>query len=139
MDEQPPVDSPTLRAHKRQRVWQILIPFLLMAVFILAGAVLIVLGGKSQARLWADVSLIWLLAPMLILALVLAIVLGFVIYGLARLKRATPRLTGRAQELADIGANGFRRVADGATKPFVWSKQAGAAIQSALAFLFGKK
>jgi hypothetical protein len=139
MKESPPVDSPTLRAHKRQRTWQILAPFLAMTAIILAAAVLVVAGGKTQTRLWADVSLIWLLAPLLALALFLAILLGFAIYGLARLLKATPRFTSRAQGIAEQTALGIRRVADGAAQPFIWVEQAGAAFRSAIAFLLGKK
>jgi membrane protein implicated in regulation of membrane protease activity len=137
--EYPPVDSPTLRAHKRQWIWQILVPFLLMMALILAGALLIVLGGETQTRLWADVSLIWLIAPMLALALILAILLGFTIYGLARLLKVTPRFTARAQGIAEQAALGVRRVTDGAAQPFIWVEQAGAAFRSAIAFLLGKK
>jgi membrane protein implicated in regulation of membrane protease activity len=139
MNDRQNLVTPTLQAHRRQFLWQILAPFLLLAALILAGAVWIVVGGANQARLWADVSLIWLLAPMLVLALAFTIVLGALIYGLARLSKAAPRLTGRAQELADIGARGVRRVADGATQPFVWYKQAGSVVRSALAFMLGKK
>lgn len=137
--EIPPLDSPTLRAHKRQQVWQILVPFLVMTAIILAAAILVVVGGETQARLWADVSLIWLIAPMLALALILAILLGFAIYGLARLLKATPRFTSRAQGIAEQAALGVRRLADGAAQPFIWVEQAGAAFRSAIAFLLGKK
>jgi hypothetical protein len=130
MDEQPRPESPTLRQHKRQMVWQIIIPFILMAVLLIAAAVLVTFGKTASTSLWRDVSLVWLLAPALVLALVAIVVLGAVIYGLARLKKAAPRVTSRAQELTLLGALGIRRIADGTTKPFIWLEQAGAAIRS---------
>lgn len=142
MAKQVPVDSPSLRRHKRQFFWQILLPLILLVLVGLTTGLLASLAafsGRGQTRLWADVSLIWLLAPMLALALVLAIALGFAVYGLARLKKAAPRATTRAQELVAMGANGVRRVADGATQPFVWLEQAGAAVRSAFTFLLMKK
>lgn len=142
MAEQSPPDTPTIRQHKRQYFWQILFPiFLFLLIGAAAGGLVIwsTFSGLGQTRLWADVSLIWLLAPALVLAVLFVIVLGFVIYGLARLTKATPRLTSRAQELAEVGARGVRRAADGATQPFVWLEQGAAAIRSALAFLLGKK
>ncbi|MEW6092435.1 MAG: hypothetical protein AB1531_00575, partial [Chloroflexota bacterium] len=82
MDQPPRPISPTLRRHKRQVLWQILVPFVLMAGLAIAAALLVALGGAARTSLWRDVSLIWLLAPALVLALILIIVLGMLIYGL---------------------------------------------------------
>jgi hypothetical protein len=142
MNKQPPIETPTVSQHKRQFFWQILLPMLLIVLIGLAAGGLVAwatFSGRGGTRLWADVSLIWLLTPVLVLALALAIVLGFVIYGLARLEKATPRFTSRVQELADIGARGVRQAADGATKPFVWMEQGAAALRSAIMFLLEKK
>ncbi len=130
MDEQPRPVSPTLQQHKRQFIWQILIPIILMAVLIIAAALLATFGEASSTSLWRDVSLIWFLASALILALILIVLLGVVIYGMIRLKKAAPRVTARAQELTLLGALGIRRIADGAAKPFIWLEQAGAAVKS---------
>ncbi len=142
MTETLPIKSPTLRRHQRQFFWQILFPMLLVALIGLAAGGLVTwatFANQGDARLWADISLIWLLAPMLLLALVAAIAAGGLIYGLARLTQATPRLTARLQELADSGAKGLRRIADGTTKPFVWVEQAGGCFQVGDQVAFGKK
>ncbi len=60
-------DRPTIQAHKRQFAWQILVPFLVVAGLIISGAVLIVTGGATRSSVWADISLIWLLIPALII------------------------------------------------------------------------
>lgn len=130
MEEETRPDSPTLRQHKRQLVWQIILPFVLMGALIVAAAVLTAFGNDSPTSLWRDVSLIWLLAPALVLALIGVVILGAAIYGMARLKKAAPRVTGRAQELTLIGARGIKRIADGTTQPFLWLGQAGAAVRS---------
>jgi len=111
-------------------VWQILIPFILAAGLVIAAAVLVAFAGEANTSLWRDVSLVWLLTPALVLALVLLIVLGAAIYGLARLAKIAPRFTARAQELAQVGALGVRRIANGSAKPFFWLGQAGAALKS---------
>lgn len=130
MEEKSRPDSPTLRQHKRQVVWQIIIPFILMALLIIAGAVLVAFGKDSSTALWRDVSLIWLLVPALFLALIAMIVLGAAIYGLARLKKVAPRYTSLAQEYTLKGARFVHKFADGTAKPFIWLGQAGAAIRS---------
>ncbi len=93
-----PVESPTVRAHKRQLAWQILVPFLMVTALIIVVAVLVAIGAATTNRTWADVSTIWLIAPMLVFALLFVAVLGFLIYGIARLLQVTPRYTGKAQD-----------------------------------------
>jgi len=130
MADQKTPDSPTLRNHKRQFAWQIVVPFLVMAGVIIAGVVLVVSGGSKQTGVWADVSIIWMLIPLLVLALFLAAVLGLLIYGMAKLTQIMPRFTGRAQGFADAVSVGARKVADGSAKPVMWVHQVGAVIKS---------
>ncbi|MFA5874207.1 MAG: hypothetical protein WC832_09585 [Anaerolineales bacterium] len=124
------VDRPTVRAHKRQFAWQILVPFLVMAGLIIAGAVLVVTGGAPRTGVWADVSLIWLLTPALFFALAFLVIMITIIYGMAKLLQIMPHYTGKAQGIFARLSAGTRKVADGATKPFVWFRQAGAVIKS---------
>ncbi|MBE3119900.1 MAG: hypothetical protein IMZ50_14245 [Candidatus Atribacteria bacterium] len=130
MMNQRSVDRPTVCAHKRQLAWQILVPFLVMAGLIIAGAVLVVTGGAPRTGVWADVSLIWLLAPALFFALAFLVIMITIIYGMAKLLQIMPRYTGKAQDIFARLSAGTRKVADGATKPFVWFRQAGAVIKS---------
>ena len=124
-----PVETSTVRAHKRQLAWQILVPFLVVTALILVVAVLVAIGA-TDTRAWADISTIWLIAPMLVVALVFATVLGLLIYGFARLLQVTPRYTGKAQDFFALLSNWARMIADGAAKPFVWFQQAGAILKS---------
>jgi uncharacterized membrane protein YhdT len=130
MENQPPVDRPTIRAHRRQFAWQILLPFLVVAGVIIAGAVLIVKGGASRTSVWADVSVIWLLVPALFLALALMVLVITIIYGMVKLLQIMPRYTGKTQGMFIRLSAGTLKVADGSTKPFFWFKQAGAVIKS---------
>ena len=130
MANEPPVDRPTIRAHKRQFAWQILVPFLVMAGLIIAGAVLVVTGGAPRTGVWADISVIWLLAPALFFALAFLAIVITTIYGMAKLMQVMPHYTGKAQGIFALLSTGTRKVADGAAKPFVWFQQAGAAIKS---------
>jgi len=132
MDEPRPVDSPTVHAHKRQLAWQILVPFLVVTALIIAAAVLVAIGAASATRTWADVSIIWLIAPMLTLAFVFVVLLSALIFGIAKLTQITPRYTGKAQDFFALLSGWTRKIADGAAKPFVWYQQAGAVIKSIL-------
>lgn len=130
MAEPHPVDSPTVQLHKRQLTWQILVPFLVVTALVIAAAAWVVSGGASGTRTWADVSIIWILAPLLMFALLLVIVLGFLIYGIAKLTQITPRYTGKAQHFFALLSTRTRKIANGAAKPIVWIQQAGAVIKS---------
>ena len=124
-----PVETPSVRVHKRQLAWQILVPFLVVMALILVAAVMVATGA-TNTRTWADISTIWLIAPMLVVALLFVTVLGFLIYGFARLLQVTPRFTGKAQDFFVLLSTWARIIADGAAKPFVWFQQAGAVLKS---------
>ena len=130
MADQKTPDSPTLRNHKRQFAWQILVPFLLMAGLIIAGAVLVVTTGAPRTGDWADISVILLLAPALFVALAFLVIATTIIYGMAKLLQVIPHYTGKAQGIFALLSTGTRKLADGAAKPFVWFRQAGAVIKS---------
>ncbi|HEY5270699.1 MAG TPA: hypothetical protein VII97_10210 [Anaerolineales bacterium] len=130
MINQPPVDRPTVRAHKRQFAWQILLPFLVMAGLIIAGSVLVVSGGAPRTGVWADISAIWFLTPVLFFALAILVIVVTTVYGMAKLLQVLPHYTGKAQGIFARLSAGTRKVADGSTKPFVWFQQAGAVIKS---------
>jgi predicted membrane protein len=125
-------DRPTVRAHKRQFAWQILAPFLLMTMLVIAGALLVTTGGTARTSVWADVSMIWLMIPALLFAFALLVVIITIIYGMIKILPIIPHYTGKAQDIFNRIANGTRKVADGTTKPFIWYKQAGAVIKSIL-------
>ena len=123
-------DSISVLKHRRQFIWQILVPFLLKAALIVAGAVVVVTGGPKQTGVWADVSIIWMLFPMLGCALLIAVVLISLIYGMVKLTQITPHYTGRAQQLAASVSAGTHQIADGAARPIFWFQKAGATIKS---------
>jgi len=123
-------DSPTLRAYKRQRFWQILTPILLVVVLFLVAGGFVIGAEAGQTRLWADVATILLVAPLMLFALLCMAVLGGMIYAVARLTQITPRYTLQAQNFALRFVAGVKRGADVAVKPVVWLEQARAALKS---------
>ncbi|HVM72170.1 MAG TPA: hypothetical protein VMT91_10440 [Anaerolineales bacterium] len=124
-----PAGTPTVQAHKRQLAWQILVPFFIVMAIIIAAAVLVATGATAT-RAWADVSTIWLIGPILVFALLFATVLGFLIYGMAKLLQVTPRYTGKAQDFFALLSGWAKIGADAVTKPFIWFQQVGAVLKS---------
>ncbi|MBN2387419.1 MAG: hypothetical protein JXB85_10390 [Anaerolineales bacterium] len=125
--------SPSLQRHRRQRFWQVLLPIILFLVGMLALGVLVIFAtfeAGALNRLWADISLIWLLFPMLVFALLVLAVLAALIYAIGRLTQATPRLTSKVQALGRQVEQGTRQVADQAVQPVMRFKQIGAVLQS---------
>ena len=130
MADSPYFDSPTLRVHKRQRSWQILVPILLFIVLIFVVGSFVIGAEAGQTRLWADIATIWLVAPLMLFALLCMVMLGGMIYAIARLMKIAPRYTLQAQDFALRLMAGVKRGADVAVKPVVWLEQARAALKS---------
>ena len=129
MADSPHFDSPTLREHKRQHFWQILMPILVVIVLILVAGGFVIGTEVGQTRLWADVATIWLVAPLMLFALLCMTVLGGMIYAVARLTQIMPRYTLQAQNIALRLMAGVKRGADVAVKPVVWLEQVRAALK----------
>lgn len=131
-----PVESPTIRTHRRQFFWQIILPLFVVLALIITGAVFVTIDGESQARLWADISMIWLIAPVLIIALLGFVLLGLLIYAMIRLTKAMPRFTSRAQGIAMRIRSETRRAADTSVEPIMWTKQAGSVLETFVKTIF---
>jgi hypothetical protein len=134
MENQHPITRATVHAHKNQFIWQILVPFLIMAVMIITGAVLIVSGEQLRYGVWSDISVIWLLTPVLFFALAILIILVTAIYGMIKLLQVLPFYTGKAQDIFDILSAGMRKITNGVSSPIMWIRQAEAVIKSIIKF-----
>ncbi len=130
MPDPKPTEAPSLRAHRRQLIWQIVVPVVVMAAVIAAAGALVIAGEASRNRSLADVSTIWLIAPLLVLGLLLFTLLGTIIWGFHHLLHITPRYTGMAREVTARVAEGARKIADGAAQPLLWVNQAAAVLEA---------
>ena len=89
--------------HQRDVNLQIILPIVLVT---LVGIGLAVFSGFAAAgsnpgvSMWADISMIWLIIPMMMLALVIIALLIAMVYGLNRLLKISPHYTGLAQSYA---------------------------------------
>ncbi len=86
--------------HRRDLNRQIILPIVLATLAAVGLAILSGLAAttnSSSVSLWADISLIWLIIPMMFMALVIMALAIALVYGLNRLLKVTPHYTGLAQ------------------------------------------
>jgi hypothetical protein len=89
--------------HRRDVNLQIILPIVLV---ILVGIGLTALSGYAATAnnpgvsLWADISIIWLIIPAMLMALVILAVMVALVAGLSRLLKISPHYTGLAQSYA---------------------------------------
>src|SRR5512137_1845356 len=84
----------TYAQHKKEVFWQIMFP-MLIGILILFGMLAIIFysvrAGVSDLSRYADVSLIWLIIPSLLVALIFLIFLAAIIYLFTVVLRILPR------------------------------------------------
>lgn len=80
----------TQRAHSRQKLWQITLPLLLGVILALVFAVLAGLAQADSASRWADISLIFLLIPVMVVSLLFLAILAALVYLMIRILKFVP-------------------------------------------------
>lgn len=120
----------TQQAHNRQVFWQIILPLAVGAAMALAFAVLAGLSQPAEASLWADISLIFLLVPVMFISLLFLAICAITVYGLARLIKAVPPNARLAQAFAFKMERRVRGMADALTEPVLRVQSAKAGWQA---------
>lgn len=120
MGKLPPFERPSIQDHKQQRFWQIILPIVLFSALVAVAGCSIVFAGAESDRLWADISIIWLLLPVLVGSLILLALLVGSVYLMARLLIIVPNFTRRVQNLFHRIEKGTHKAADSAVKPVLW-------------------
>jgi hypothetical protein len=128
--------------HRRQSFWQIIAPVgfgTLLVLVILALVILraVVTDAGVQVSQWADTSLIWLILPALLFALVLTLVLVGMIYLLARLLKIVPGFTYKVQYYVGLVSDYVDSFADKVAAPIIAVKSAGATVSALFGSIFG--
>jgi hypothetical protein len=107
--------------HVRQRTWQIWVPFGVAGLIVLAALVYAILlaagmGGVSE---WADVSLILLILPGLVMTLVFVAITGGLAFLVTVAIRKLPKLTARIMGVLLKLQNGVNTFSKKAAQPFI--------------------
>lgn len=122
MDAYEPKELPernpvTYERHRKEVMWQILVPVIIGAVIILALAILAATRTDAQVSKGADVSVIWMITPMLIVALIFLVLLGAMIYAVMSLLGILPGYARLVQDYFDAFRVQVGIVSDKAVEP----------------------
>lgn len=126
------------KRHRRELMWQIILPVVLSVVLMIAMIALIYVAtfqGSGDVSRWAAVSTIWIVLPVMVAGLILLALLGGMIYLLMRLLGIMPKYTGIAQDYVQKAAIYVKRGADMAVKPVLWLDGLSASVKA----FFGRK
>jgi uncharacterized membrane protein len=130
-------DHPSYQNHRRQFWLQIFLPMILAVLLIVAMAVatsVAAFGENGASPVWAAISTIWLVIPVMFFGLVLLAILAGLVYLLARGLQVLPPYTSKAQYYVDRAASEVKRFSDMATKPVMFLE----GIVASLKAIFGQ-
>ena len=132
----PPITPNPITQHTfRRSVWlQIYLPLILGGLLLAAalGGVVVAAGGGGFSA-WADVSLIFLLLPALLLGLIAGAAVGALAYGVWWLVRESPPYFRLAQDVGQRVARQTRKIADRVVEPMLRAQAAQAQAKAARA------
>lgn len=139
-DQWVPWDTEEASRQKRGRPWLWIGLPLLLGGLIIAGAITLTINQTfGTARIWADVSLIFVLLPLCILGFMPLLLLIALSYGVARLVGWLPGPMGQADHLFKRMAREGRRGSDLAVRPLLilqgWLATAEAFIRGLIGIL----
>src|SRR5262245_47561398 len=112
----PPVHE-SYKRHRKELAWQIILPVVVAAIFIVGLIILINVAtfrDNGDVGRWAAISTIWIVIPVIVAGLIFFIILGGIVYLLKYLLDITPVYTGQAQDLVHKIAGYIKRAADAA-------------------------
>ena len=109
----------THEKHRREVLRQITLPLVIGIALILIAAIFICRSSTAGASVWADISLIWLIVPMLFAGLLFLIILAATAYGVIKLVTVLPFYFKQALDWL-IGFNiSVAQVGNKVTEPFI--------------------
>ena len=121
--------------HRRQVLWQIYFPLIIIVSLVLfagIGVLLASISGSGDLTRWGDISLIWLISPMLVLIFISFIALGAMVYLLWRILRVLPSYSRQLLEIFLLVQIRVRKASDVAVSPFIYTHSFMASIRRGL-------
>jgi len=109
--------------HQKQTFWQIWFPLAITIIGFLTLAILACLvSGRdaSISAMWANISLIFLIVPVLFFGLLLLAILLGLIYLMAKVFSLAPIYLKKAQYYTNVASDYIHKWADQSVLPIVW-------------------
>lgn len=107
------------QTHRKQVFWQITVPLIAVVVLTLAVAVLAATGSVQSTSLWANISLIWLIIPVMVIALILMVMLAGLVYAVIWLVRILPGYGMQAQNFMIAIASQVENLGNAIVEPIL--------------------
>lgn len=139
MNEKPafilPERNPVTHAkHRREVLLQITVPLVIGGLLILLAVIGVIWtaagAGESVSR-WADISLMWLITPTLVFALLGVLVFSALVYLVTRLLMVLPGYARLAQDWFTMVSARVHKLCDQAAEPFLKAHSASAGARQA--------
>jgi hypothetical protein len=110
----------THAAHRREVFWQITFPLILTLLILLGLAAFVIytgFQGAGSVSRWADISLIWLLLPAVVVTLVVLLILIGLVYLISKLLGVFPGYARLVQNYFHLAQVRTRSIADKVVEP----------------------
>jgi hypothetical protein len=127
-----PVNPETRARHRRETFLQIYLPLIFGGLLAAAACVLpiVVVAQAGEVGRWADISLIWLILPMLVVLLIPLALVGGLGYGVTSLLQSLPAGMFRLLQVLTTVNSQVRSISDRLVEPFVQVQSSSAGIRS---------
>jgi len=127
-----PERNPVTHArHRREVFWQIIIPMMLGILLVLVAVTIVILSATHAATnlsRWADVSLIWLILPSLLIAFIFLTILIAFTYLISIVLKKTPPYAHLIQQYFETGKNKVSFYSNKITDPIVKTRSVWAVL-----------
>lgn len=108
------------KRHRKELVWQIILPVVLTSLLLIALIVLITIAtfrNNGDVGRWAAVSTIWIVIPIIIGLLIFTALLGGLVYLMMKLLNVTPTYTSLAQDYVYLAVGYIKRASEAIVQP----------------------
>jgi hypothetical protein len=122
----------SLQDHRCQRFWQIIFPIVLVSLVIGSTGGYLAVVPETGTRNWADISIIWLIIPIMLFGTVILATLVGLVYLLTKLHKGTEKAASKVQYYFNRMKKITIRVSDTAVRPIMWFKQFECSVKKVL-------